>query len=265
MEEQLEKFAPDEEGRLNLQFHGWSDLELSLFQNITATEQILSLDISNNCINSIPTGISKLVNLTMFACSNNKIKDLPDCVGALVNLQVFKAKCNIINKISTKIGDCIQLEELYLSENQLEGLPDDIIKCKRLRILQLQNNKLHSLPFALGTRHRKLELKVSNNPHLNRIIPQEMQDESDAIFCMLNYHHEQKQKIQKISHAIQDLRNNAHERDKSLEEIQKNTSRVEEDVDQLLFERADCNFYLGAKAVFVRLKRAINKAMVNSV
>ena len=265
MEEIVEQFSPDEEGQLSLQFQGWTDLMQPFFHNISAIDQILSLDISNNCITLIPNEISELIHLAMFNCSSNKIKDIPDYVGTLVELKVFKAKCNNINNLSLKIGDCIKLEELYLSENQIEALPDSITRCKRLRILQVQNNKLHSLPFALGTRHRTLEMDVSNNPYLNRIIPKEMQDKSEAIFFMLNYHHEQKQKIQNIMHVIQDLRKNSHDREKALREVQMNISRVKEDSDRLLLERIDCNFYLGIKTSILKMKRAINKAIAKSI
>ncbi len=77
------------------------------------------LDLSNNCLESVPGDI-QLPNLRRLNLSYNKLQSIPE-----------------------EIGKCEHLVHLDVSNNRLDSISKEIRKCRELVYLNLSGNKLH--------------------------------------------------------------------------------------------------------------------------
>jgi len=101
---------------------------------------LLTLDVSYNNINSIDN-ISFLRSLLSLNMSNNSISTLPKAFWQQTR-RLTKLNLSDNNIIEIQSGLCrlIKLQELNLENNQLTHLPEQLYKLKKLKILKLKGN-----------------------------------------------------------------------------------------------------------------------------
>ena len=109
---------------------------------------IVSVNLSENHLEELPSELFQLVALTSLDLKYNKIKSLPE-FGDYMASNIHKAK----------------LETLCLDYNQLEHLPDELIYCfaNSLMCLSVQNNRLLDLPTGLWVMPKLSILKLASN------------------------------------------------------------------------------------------------------
>ncbi|KAK8941188.1 hypothetical protein KSP39_PZI010590 [Platanthera zijinensis] len=124
---------------------------------------LVSLDLSENRLASLPTTISALSSLTKLDLHCNHITELPDSIGGLINLAYLYLSGNQLISLPSTICKLQHLEELDLSSNQLMLLPDVIGDLVNLKILNVETNNLEEFPYTIGNCTSLLELRADYN------------------------------------------------------------------------------------------------------
>ncbi|KRT85992.1 hypothetical protein AMK59_1546 [Oryctes borbonicus] len=137
------------------------ELPRTLFQ----CEELRYLDVSDNEIHTIPTLISKLINLQTLNISRNLLKytDIPNSIHRCQKLTVLDLSSNILDKVPEGLSSLINLQELYLNDTYIEFLPASFGRLSNLTILELRDNNLISLPKSLRRLTSLVRLDLSNN------------------------------------------------------------------------------------------------------
>ncbi|KRY55168.1 PH domain leucine-rich repeat-containing protein phosphatase 1 [Trichinella britovi] len=129
-------------------------------------ENLVKLDLSHNCIESLPEWMSYLTRLERVVCSHNYISSLPSRLFTNASsLQYLDLSHNRIQNLPTSIENCA-LEVLLLYHNDIPALPDELLSSMhRLRVLNLSQNRLVALPApsALSELNRIQQLYLACN------------------------------------------------------------------------------------------------------
>lgn len=137
---------------------------LSEFPNaiLSLADSLEILDLSNNCLSSLPNEIEQLHKLKIIFASNNCFTKLPEALGKCENLEMVGFKSNQINEVP-ELSLPKQLRWLILTDNQLQMLPESLGERPRLQKLALAGNRLSKLPSTLH-KLKNLELvRISAN------------------------------------------------------------------------------------------------------
>lgn len=100
------------------------------------------LDLSWNCIRSMPRTLSLCVHLRRLDLGHNHLETVPDSLLCLASLIALDLRGNRLRSIPTAISDLKALQVLFLSENEIQGLPLAIGKMRHLRILEFFRNPI---------------------------------------------------------------------------------------------------------------------------
>ena len=134
-------------------------------RRILALSNLHLLDLSGNCIKSIPEEI-KTLRLAELKLAGNKIAEFPvgACYGTLTDtLRTLDLSRNELTHIPFQFQHFKQLVTLRLDCNQLRLLPRSFGKLTSLRFLFASSNKLAVLPHSFS--YLKLEsLDLFGNP-----------------------------------------------------------------------------------------------------
>lgn len=115
---------------------------------ILKLKNIQTVDLSKNCIKSIPDCINE-VRLVELKLSGNKIAEFPEtiCMGELVkSLKVLDLARNELTYLPHQFPSFKALVQLRLDCNQLQVLPRTFGKMASLKYFSASNNKLVVLP-----------------------------------------------------------------------------------------------------------------------
>ncbi|KFD71258.1 hypothetical protein M514_04899 [Trichuris suis] len=111
--------------------------------------QMAILELSHNCMDSLPEWTTELAQIKRILCSHNYIEALPDRLLTNVNsLNYLDLSHNHIRALPSYIENCA-IETLLLHHNHIQKLPDEFLSsAHRLLILNLSHNRLAQLPSA---------------------------------------------------------------------------------------------------------------------
>ena len=104
------------------------------------------LDLSGKKLQSLPSEIGDLINLTELNLSNNSLASLPPDIGRLTNLTILSLSNNKLTSLPAEIGNLEKLIELFINQNNLTRFPNSFGNLKSLRTLDLSKNNLSFLP-----------------------------------------------------------------------------------------------------------------------
>uniref|UniRef100_A0A7S1KLM5 Disease resistance R13L4/SHOC-2-like LRR domain-containing protein n=1 Tax=Percolomonas cosmopolitus TaxID=63605 RepID=A0A7S1KLM5_9EUKA len=128
-----------------------------------SAKTLLHLDLRNNYIQSMTTGIKYLAHLKRLDMSRNKLKTIPAYFSRLISLQLLRMSHNQVSSIHPDAFSGLKdLEEIQLDHNDLIQLPQNLGDLKKLARLMLQYNKLKELPEMIGD-CPLYHLDISNN------------------------------------------------------------------------------------------------------
>jgi hypothetical protein len=104
--------------------------------------QLISLDLKDNDLTTLPLEIVQLTALQSLDLGNNQLTVLPPEIGQLTALQDLNLGGNQLTGLPPEIGQLTALQDLDLGDNQLTVLPPEIGQLTALRILGLSENQL---------------------------------------------------------------------------------------------------------------------------
>ncbi|XP_044743724.1 leucine-rich repeat-containing protein 40-like isoform X2 [Chrysoperla carnea] len=136
-------------------------------EEIGNLSKLAKLDLSRNKIAVFPIPLCKLVELTTLNMSHNHLTHLHQNFTDLIMLEFLDLSENKINKLPRGMGFLIRLVDLNLSHNVLTSLPLDIVNLRDLTKLDISYNNLKLLP-EMGEL-RSLEYLYANNNNLIKI------------------------------------------------------------------------------------------------
>ncbi|WP_017758349.1 leucine-rich repeat-containing protein kinase family protein [Pseudacidovorax intermedius] len=103
------------------------------------------LDLSGNCLNTLPDDLHRLHRLRVFFASSNRFTELPAALGRCPQLEMVGFKANRIAHVPAEALPT-RLRWLILTDNDLVELPADLGRRPRLQKLMLAGNRLAALP-----------------------------------------------------------------------------------------------------------------------
>ncbi|XP_041647610.1 leucine-rich repeat-containing protein 40 [Cheilinus undulatus] len=134
-----------------------------LSDDIRLLPGLITLDLHDNQLNSLPGALGELQELQQLRLSHNQLKALPVEVCTLKNLRSLTLQQNLLESLPEELGILENLTELDLSNNNLEGLPPSLGNLTCLQKLNLCHNKLSCLPDSLARLTNVKLLDCSNN------------------------------------------------------------------------------------------------------
>lgn len=133
--------------------------------------KLSKLGLYGNCLRTLPSFFTRLVNLTKLDLSSNMLESLPEDIGSLVSLKWLNLTDNRLVLLPPSFSSLTKLESLGLGSNLLAALPDLSSLC-HLSILPIYENYLESVPTWVGRLERLRKLDLSYNFIVN--VPEDM-------------------------------------------------------------------------------------------
>uniref|UniRef100_A0A5S6QLY9 PPM-type phosphatase domain-containing protein n=1 Tax=Trichuris muris TaxID=70415 RepID=A0A5S6QLY9_TRIMR len=131
---------------------------------------LVSLEVSHNCMESLPEWTTELAQIKRILCSHNYIETLPDRLLTNVNsLNYLDLSHNCIRALPSYMENCA-IETLLLHHNNIDELPEEFLSsAHRLHILNLSHNQLAQLPppSLLSELNKIQELRLAGNQLTN--------------------------------------------------------------------------------------------------
>lgn len=239
MEEYDELSTGPENGVLNLNHNTWKTLppELSDFSNT-----LISLEMKNNQLTSLPESIGSLIMLQSLDVSLNQIESIDGGIGQCVRLRRLNVSKNRIEALPTEIGSCILLEEIIASDNRLTSLPQEVLRLFVIATIDIRNNRLGTIPTELSRVPTLTQLLCDGNPQLGSA-PEGMRGDSKLLLSCLDM----QQKFKDVLDPKETQHNELQvQSDKLLHELSRARSQIrqlEKDVAYLEWERPDRYIY----------------------
>lgn len=132
----------------------------------TSAARLKELDLSCNCLESLPASLFELPQLTTLLLSRNRLTAFPDCRVAADNLRHLEVEFNCLLTFPCTLFDiCAGLECLMLSQNEEMLRSSGAINSERLRGSRLAERCRRN--------GKSLQLVIDNNPRFL----QQMRDE----------------------------------------------------------------------------------------
>jgi len=239
--EEEENFTLDDEGRLDLRYRGWTEVDSGCF---TLVNRVCILDMSFNQLRTLPDEIGMLKMVTNLNCACNVLESIPPAIGRLRRLKILRLNGNMLKSLPDDIGSCHGLTTIYLNENRVDELPASVGQCISLKELHLDNNMLTSLPLDLAKVGETLEvISVRNNPSLS-IIPKKMHDNSRVIIWIIRFLYEQGKLIDTIRSSSLELGALVNQNKLTIGENKKQIQGLEKEIKLLREERESVQYYL---------------------
>uniref|UniRef100_A0A095A4G6 Leucine-rich repeat and death domain-containing protein 1 n=1 Tax=Schistosoma haematobium TaxID=6185 RepID=A0A095A4G6_SCHHA len=138
-------------------------MSLNLFPICVSSFRHLSLlDISNNCLSSVPEDIVYLTSLTLLNVSKNCLVDIT-AICELSHLQSLDVTENKLTELPRSLWKLGRLKTFSCSFNEIICLPEEIGCLEVLTALRITNNKLSTLPRSFSNLTGLLLLQLDGN------------------------------------------------------------------------------------------------------
>ncbi|XP_015119883.1 leucine-rich repeat-containing protein 58 [Diachasma alloeum] len=141
-----------------------ADLLDQHFMSTKDAENIETLLLNHNRINSVPPTISIFKNLHTLDLSNCSLTRLPDCIGDCP-LTCLIAKNNSLSNDSLPktFDNVMNLRELNLSGNRLTDFPDQVLELAELKYLYLGGNMISEIRKEIWKMQKLQVLSMGGN------------------------------------------------------------------------------------------------------
>ncbi|XP_024541516.1 LRR repeats and ubiquitin-like domain-containing protein At2g30105 [Selaginella moellendorffii] len=134
--------------RLSLSGNSLDDTSIH-WKSLCSLQSLELLELTANCLTSLPCEIQGLSSLRLLNVSRNKLTTLPDDIGMLSRLERLNLSNNSLREIPSSIGHCSALTNINLSSNFLTLVPPSIGELRKLKSLLLANNALKEFPASI--------------------------------------------------------------------------------------------------------------------
>ena len=138
--------SSDDDNSIDLSYSDLQQFPHSILES--CSQQVRSLQISNNHIAVLPAEVGLFANLVTLDVSNNCLKSIADEICSLRHLRTFVARNNClgVESIPKDFGTLPSLAVLNLSGNQLTQLPVQFTELQQLKCLYLGANQISTIP-----------------------------------------------------------------------------------------------------------------------
>eukprot|EP00026_Physarum_polycephalum_P000455 Phypoly_transcript_00456.p1 GENE.Phypoly_transcript_00456~~Phypoly_transcript_00456.p1 ORF type:complete len:1192 (+),score=155.82 Phypoly_transcript_00456:238-3813(+) len=140
-----------------------SDNNIANVESLGVLTSLLHLDLSGNCIVSVPSNLSSLQALQVLRLSSNQLSSIPDNISRLGSLTELSLANNKFTVVPTGIYQLTLLQILYLHENLIDTIGPDLLHLRNLEILNFSHNKLTSFPVSVCSLTKLAYLNLSVN------------------------------------------------------------------------------------------------------
>lgn len=162
---------------------GFTNFPIEIF---TLADTLELLDLSGNCLSSLPADFTRFTKLKILFLSDNQFTRFPEVLGQCISLEIIGFKANKITEVPegslpqklrwliltnnqirvlpASIGGCSRLQKCMLAGNNLEFLPEEMQHCRNLELLRIAANHLEVLPQWLPALPRLSWLAFAGNP-----------------------------------------------------------------------------------------------------
>ena len=130
---------------------------------------LTELNVSNNSLISLPSGIGKLTKLDTLRCSNNLLTTLPGALSMCLEMRTLDARQNGLASLPEDFAVLQWLETLDLTDNCFGTFPLPVLELGSLTHLFLGSNSMSRLP-DLSVLEMLVSLDVSGN-NLKELTP----------------------------------------------------------------------------------------------
>lgn len=131
---------------------------------IFALTNLAEFDIGRNQIRAIPPAIQKLTNLRVLAVHNNSLSTLPNELRSLSKLTTLMIAFNDFTQIPSVVCEMTSLLQLIATANAIESLPDNIGNLTNLSLLDVRYNFLKALPASVKQLVNLTRIDIRQNP-----------------------------------------------------------------------------------------------------
>lgn len=122
-----------------------------IHENLRHCVQLRILELSGNCFEQFPTGLSSTRSLQELYLNYSFIESfVPDAFTQLSRLKILELRNNNLVMLPRSLNRLEQLERLDIGMNAFESLPDIIGNLKNLRELLIDDNHIELIPTAIG-------------------------------------------------------------------------------------------------------------------
>ena len=138
----------------------------SMQEALRQPELVLSLDLSDQHLGSLPSDVFRFTNLRELRVRNDDLNSLPPEIASLTHLRLLDMSGNPITLLPERFAELGELEELYLNNDKSLALERDLgilARLPHLRILHLENDGLSTLPANIGDMRWLEELYLNDN------------------------------------------------------------------------------------------------------
>ncbi len=144
-----------------LSFYG-NEIE-TVPSSIQLLKNLTSLSFSFNNLVAIPIQIYKLTTLEKLIISSNELERIPKQIRMLKNLTHLSLNRNKLQLVTEKIGELPKLQHLDLSSNKLDQLPSSILELTTLEKLFLNYNSFANFPENIVNLKSLKTLQLATN------------------------------------------------------------------------------------------------------
>ncbi|XP_037530631.1 leucine-rich repeat-containing protein 40 [Nematolebias whitei] len=113
-------------------------------------QQLQQLHLSHNQLSSLPVELFTLKNLHCLTLQQNLLENLPEELGQLQSLTELDVSNNQLSALPSSIGCLTKLQKVNLSHNKLQSLPDSMHHLTDVKVLECSNNQLSDIPASLS-------------------------------------------------------------------------------------------------------------------
>ncbi|KAL3046928.1 hypothetical protein OYC64_021198 [Pagothenia borchgrevinki] len=113
-------------------------------------QELHELRLSHNQLSALPVELYSLNKLCSMTLQQNRLESLPEELGQLENLTQLDLSNNLLKDLPSSLGRLTSLQKLTLSHNKLSALPDSVAQLKNLKLLDCSNNQLTDISASLS-------------------------------------------------------------------------------------------------------------------
>lgn len=139
-----------------------ADNQVNVPDDIEKFTNLRELDLSQNDLETIPTGLCSLEGLETLNLSSNQIYKIPSEIGCLKGIRDLDLSRNLFSSLPVEIGDLQNLESLNLVGFKDLELPYSLVNCQKLTRINLAGCEFQRLPEVLFNLSRGCVVVLKN-------------------------------------------------------------------------------------------------------
>ncbi len=139
---------------------------ISSSSDVSKAESKTTLDLSGKGITKVDSSVYGKQETTVLILSDNSINTLPSEMGKMTNVTTFKIDHNLLDgSLIGEIRQMSKLKVLDVSYNKMTGMPAEIGQLSNLETLNYSYNDITGLPNELENLKNNLkEFDLTGNP-----------------------------------------------------------------------------------------------------